>query len=537
MTTTHRRDSLVGLGRLVRLTLRRDRVRLPVWILAISGVVLSSAGALPPLYPDQASWNSYASLATSNPAMTAFGGPGYGFDRPNIGVILVNETQLWGAICIGFMAVFLVNRHTRAEEDAERAEVIRSSVVGRHAPLAAIVLVQTAAILLLGAICFVGFVATGYETVGSLALAASMAVFGLLMVGATAVAAQVASSGRATLGYASGAIAAMFVVRALGDAAGSWVRWLSPLGWAQSGRAFAEERWWPIVLSAAAAAALVVLALWLFTRRDLGSGMVVSHAGPARAARWLTHPVGLAWRLQRGAVLGWMVGIALTGAVCGSIGDEIATFIEDNPGYADLLAMLEGVDVTDAFLAAWLVMQALFASGFSVSAALRPHTEEHAGRADLVLAGPIGRVRWMVSHLVVAVGGTVAIIFVGGLGTGAAFGAVTGDAGQVVRLGLASLAAVPAALVLLGVAVALYGLVPRAALGAWVVFAVAVVISYFGEVLRLPQWARDLSPFTHVPQVPAAELTWLPLVTSLAIAATLTAAGLWGLQRRDIATH
>lgn len=536
MTDTTRSDALVGTWRLVRFTLRRDRLRLPLWLTAISATILSSAGALPPLYPDQASWDSYASLAGSNPAMTAFGGPGYGMDHPNIGVILVNETQLTGAICIAFMALFLVNRHTRAEEDDERAEVIRSSVVGRHAPLAAVVLVVSVAMLLLGAVCFVGFLATGYETTGSLALAASLSVFGLLMVGVAAVAAQVASTGRATLGYGSAAIGAMFIVRAFGDAAQSPVRWLSPLGWAQGGRPFAGERWWPLALCLTTAAALVVLAHWLFTRRDLGSGLITAHAGPAHAARWLTHPVGLSWRLQRGAIIGWIVGMALMGAVCGSIGDEIATFMEENQTYADILALLDGVDVTDAFLAFWLVMQALFISGFTVSAALRPRTEEHAGRAELVLAGPTGRVRWVASHLAVALGGTVAIIIAGGLGTGLAYAAVSGESSQVLRLAVASLASLPASLVLGAVAVALYGLVPRAAAGAWIVLAVCVIITYFGEVLGLPQLVLDLSPFTHVPQVPAVGLRLQPLLTLTALAAALTGAGLWGIAHRDIST-
>ena len=41
------------------------------------------------------------------------------------------------AVLVALMSIFLVNRHTRAEEDVERAELVRSSVIGRHAPTAA----------------------------------------------------------------------------------------------------------------------------------------------------------------------------------------------------------------------------------------------------------------------------------------------------------------------------------------------------------------------------------------------------------------
>ena len=123
--------TLTGLGRLVRLILRLDRVRLPVWILGLVGFIVASAASLPPLYPDQESIDDYVRLFGDNPALVAFAGPGYGFDDPNLGVILVNEVQLWACIAVALMSIFLVNRHTRVEEDAERTDLVRSSVVGR----------------------------------------------------------------------------------------------------------------------------------------------------------------------------------------------------------------------------------------------------------------------------------------------------------------------------------------------------------------------------------------------------------------------
>lgn len=527
-------ETLVGLRRLVRFTLRRDRVRLVVWIGAIVGLIIVSAASLPPLYPDRETMEAYVSIATGNPAIQAFGGPGYGFDDPNIGVILVNETQLWGAVCLAFMAIFLVTRHTRTEEDEERAEVVLSSVVGRHAPMAATVVVVGAGVILAGVLCALGFVATGYEPLGSVALAASMTAAGLLFVGVTAVAAQVANSARGAIGYATTVLAAMFVVRAVGDAGQTWVRWLSPLGWVQSGRAFAGERWWPLALCLVSAALLIGLAHWLSTRRDLGSGLVTSHGGRAYAARWMTHPLGLAVRLQRGALIGWTLGMLLFGGLYGTMGDEVADFVDENPVYADLIAQFEGVDVTAAFFATAMGMLALFASGFSISAALRLRSEEHAGRADAVLTAPISRVRWATSHLTVAAVGTTVIILAGGIGVGIGSAAVSGDTDEVARMVGAALVTVPGALVLVGVVVVLWGWAPRAALAAWATLAGVFVVAFFGELLDLPQWIRDLSPFAHLPALPAVAMSWPPVIVTLAVAAGLTALGLWGLSRRDI---
>jgi len=528
-------STLHGLGELVRLVLRRDRVRLPVWLLALGGVTAASASSLRPLYPTQQSIDDYARLFGDNPALIAFAGPGHGFDDPNLGVILVNETQLWACIGAALMSIFLVNRHTRMEEDAERTELVRASVVGRHAPIAAAVLVVAGADLVLSGVLSVLFVAFGYAVAGSVALGASILVAGLAFTGIAALAAQLAGGSRATLGISTATLGVAFVLRAIGDIAEHPVRWLSPIGWAQGVRAYANERWWPVLLGVAFTALVVALAFAASNRRDLGSGILPQRPGPGRAATWLSGPVGLAVRLQRGAVVGWAVGVLVMGVVYGSIGDDVEELIEENPTYADFLAQVEGVDLTDAFFATATSQLALLGAGFAVSSVLRVRSEEAAGRVETVLAAPVGRTRWVLSHLLVAVVGTVLVVGAGGLGTGVAFAVASGDSGQVARLTAAALVTVPAVLVLAGVALALFGTSARVALVSWVLVAVAVLVELFGELLRLPGWLRDLSPFHHLPGLPAQELRILPLLTLLALASALVGLGMRTFRSRDLA--
>lgn len=526
--------TLTGLGRLVRLVLRRDRVRLPVWVLGLAGVVIGSGASLVPLYPEQADILQYVDLFGDNPALVAFAGPGYGFGDPNLGVILVNETQLWACIGVALMSIFLVNRHTRGEEEAERTEVLRSSVVGRHAPTAAAVVVVAAANVALAALCGIAFVAFGYGVTGTVAYAAGLAGCGLVFTGLTAALAQLAGSSRATLGLATAVLGLAFVLRAVGDITGNVLRWLSPIGWAQGARAYAGEQWWPVALCLAATLLAVAAAFWLATRRDLGSGILPQRPGPARAGMWARSPIGLAVRLERATIVAWMAGLALMGGVYGSIGEDVEEMIEDNETFADVLAQLQGADVTDSFFATAVAMQALLAAGFAISAALRIRAEEAAGRVEPVLAGPVGRWRWAWSHLLVAAVGTVLVVAAGGVGVGASHAVVSGDAGQVLRLTGAALATVPAVLVLAGVAVALFGSSLRLALVAWAGLGVVVLVELFGELLRLPSWSRMISPLQHVPALPAEDLRAVPLLVLTAIAVALTAVGLARFRSRDL---
>lgn len=524
---------LTGAKRLVRFVLRRDRVRLAVWVGVLAVLLVVSAASLLSLYPDQESIDQYVELFGDNPALVAFAGPGYGFDNPNRGVVLVNETQVFGCIGTALMSIFLVNRHTRAEEDSERAELIRSTVVGRHAPSTAALAVVGAANVIVGVLATLGFVALGYATAGSIALGASLAAVGLVFAGITAVAAQVASSGRATLGAGAAALIVAFTVRAVGDIGDNGLSWLSPIGWGQAVRAYADERWWTLGLCLIAALALVIAAFWLSTRRDLGSGIVAPRRGAAHAKRWMTTPLGFAFRLQRGALAAWLVGLFVLGVVYGSIGDDVDELLEDNPGYADFFAQFEGASLTDSFFATAMVMLAVIAAGFSISSALQMRAEESSGRAEPMLASPISRPRWAIAQLTIAVLGTVATIAAAGLGVGVSYAVVVGDAGEIPRMVGAALVTVPAVLVLVGIATLLFGLAPGASLWTWAALAVVAVVSFLGEVLRLPDWTRRISPLEHVPQLPAADLDIVPLVVLTAIAGALVAVGLWGFRSRD----
>ena len=99
----------------------------------------------------------------------------------------------------------------------------------------------------------------------------------------------------------------------------------------------------------------------------------------------------------------------------------------------------------------------------------------------------------------------------------------------------AALVFVPAIGVVAAVVVLAFGAVPAWSAGlSWGVLAVCLIFGFLGSLLGLPQAVRDLSPFTHVPALPAAEVTAAPLVWLAAIAAVVGAAGVVLFRRRDL---
>ncbi len=528
------RKSVAGTGLLVRFVLRRDRIRLLLWFAGIVGLVVVTAASIAGLYKTPEQLASYARTVRGNSALIVQAGPGYGLDNPTTGAVMMNELSVWTILAISLLSVFMMIRHTRAQEESEQAELIRAAPVGRHAPLAAALVATAIADLVVAAGCAATLIFYGLSATGSIAFGSSVFGAGLVFAGVAAVAAQAASGSRAALGLGSAVIGAAYVVRAIGDVGNGVLSWFSPIGWAQSIRAFADERWWVLVLPLFATATLVSIAVALQGRRDFGAGLTAQRPGAAAAGPRLSSPLGLAIRLQRASVVGWTVGLGLIAFFYGIVADQAESILEDNPEMKDFFAQLGQGSITDAFLSMSVLVMALMATGFTISSVLRLRAEEMAGRTDALLATPVERRRLGLSHLAVAIGGTVAIMTICGLLLGAGFALVSADAGQVVRMAVAAVVMVPAMLVFAGLAFALYGFSPRWSPIVWAAFVWALVAGMLASVLNLPDRVLDLSPFQHVPALPADSMAWPPVVALLAVAAALMALGLWALDRRDM---
>ena len=98
------------------------------------------------------------------------------------------------------------------------------------------------------------------------------------------------------------------------------------------------------------------------------------------------------------------------------------------------------------------------------------------------------------------------------------------------------MAYLPAIWLVTGVVILLFGVRPRLTYVAWVLLVGFLLISELGALLSWPDAVTGLSPFGHVPQLPAAAMDWTPLVVLLVIAAALMAAGAAAFRRRDLST-
>ena len=154
-------------------------------------------------------------------------------------------------------------------------------------------------------------------------------------------------------------------------------------------------------------------------------------------------------------------------------------------------------------------------------------------RAESVLATPLPRWAFAASHLAIACVGCVILLVIAGVSTAASYGLAGGPWSSVPLLIGAPLVYAPPMWAIVGLAMAMIGLAPRLIAVAWALLAACVVIGFLGDVLKIPRWVQELSPFQRVPQLPGASLTFVAMAVITAIAAGLVLAGIGGLRRRD----
>ena len=525
-------SAFTGTLQLTRFIVRRDRIRIVVWIASIVALVALTVVGIKGLFPTQAALDQTAAATQHNAAAIAFNGPAQGLDT--VGGQVAFQFGSGGMVLVALMSLLMVGRLTRGEEEAGRLELVRSLPVGSHAPTIAAALTVAGMNVAVGALTVVALLAQGLAATGSFVFGVSFILVGLVFGGVAVLAAQVTENTRVVYGTTGAVLGAAFVLRAVGDIGDGTVSWLSPIGWAQKARPFAGERWWPLLLLVGATAILVAVASALAARRDLGAGLVAPRPGRPTASSSLGHPLGLAVRLQRGTLIGWGAGVLVAGIAYGWIAPTVDSFIGQNKALAEMMAAAGGASLTDSYFATSFRILALLGTGFAIQSALRLRSEESSMRAEPVLATAVSRWRWAGSHLTVAYAGSVILLCVAGLATGLSYGIGGGDMKSVPKLLGAALVYAPPMWLMIGLTLALIGLLPRWAGLAWAILAACVVIGFLGVILHLPSWLQNLSPFERVPQLPAARLSILPLLVITAIAGVFALAGLGGLRRRDV---
>ncbi|MEI6360914.1 MAG: ABC transporter permease [Actinomycetes bacterium] len=527
-------DTLAGTGTMLRLVVRRNRIRLVVWWLVIVGLFAYVEVYYKDIFKAQAALDDFASISNV-PSIKAL--TGLAAAPATMGGAVWTKIWMTCALMLAFGVVFLVTRNGRADEEAGRTELLRSRVLGLHAYSLASWLVTAVLCILVGVGVAVVSIAGGLDPAGSgltgsLVLGASITGVGLVAIGVAALAGQLTSTSRAANGLASAVLGAFYILRMMGDLGDGRLTWVSPVGWGQEMQPWGANRWWPLGLMLLLTALLLAVAARLEAHRDLGAGLLPDRAGRASAPAGYAWPLGLALRLQRGPIIGWTLTVVLSALMFGSVIDAMTTMMADASD--TVTALMRGTGVS-ALLSLLVTMIAMITTVFAIQTTLSLRGDEASGIIEPQLAGAVSRTNWALQRLVIPVVGSAALLVVGGGLMGLGYGASIARNDQTLTLALAALTYWPAVMIFVGIAVALFGWLPRLSIAlSWGVLAAMWIVVLVGDALHLPAWLLDLLPFSATPYQPLEPMSWTPVLVMTVVAGLLCWIGLARFRRRDV---
>lgn len=515
---------------------RRERLIAPITVVLFVAIGLSTGATIAAMKNDPAQAATLRVAAGTNAAFKFL-----------LGNVPVSESLAaltsWRAglfmiAALGVCAAMMVVRWTRKEEEAGRTELVLAGAVGPVAPVLAAVSVTIGFVAVTSAaMAATLLIAPGADFVSLLAVFAQYASTGLAAIGLALVAAEVFPSSSMANRAAAGVIMAGYVLRGVADTVDGlgWLRWTSPIGWAEAIAPFDKNNFWPALASIAMLAVGLAVAAGVRRRRDLGGGLVADRPGAA-TARSLRSTFALAWRLDRSTIASWAVGIAAYGVIVGIVTNQVEALAGTNKTVTDFLKSA-GTDgtLTQIFLSTMTAFLVVASVGAGVALLMRWRSEETSGRMEMVLSNPVSRSRYFaaqtavigVAVLVALLSAPAAVVLGAGLsGVGWATSAQT-------AFGVAA-ASIPAAAATMLLAVAAFAYRGRLAVLGWPLLVASWLLGPFGTMLGLPQWVRNISPFTHVPMIPMQPVTMLPLLVPAVVSVVLGVLAWRWWDRRDL---
>ncbi|HUB76843.1 MAG TPA: hypothetical protein VL977_07290 [Solirubrobacteraceae bacterium] len=486
-------------------------------------------------YPTAADRLAFAHSFGGNAAIRFF----YGYPWGIANVAGYSAWRVGGTLAIA-AAVFGVLagvRPLRAEEEAGRLELVLAGAVSRRTVLAAALAAIAVELLAILAGELAGSLAARLPLAGSVELALATTSVAAVFAGVGALASQLAARRRHASELGMACVGAFLILRVLADtlAGAGWLRWTTPLGWAEAVRPFSDPRPLALLAPALATAALLGAAARLAVRRDIGTGLLAAREDARPRLRGLSSATGQALRGERGSLAIWAASLAAFAVVLGAVSASVSSAGISKALRREIAKLGSGSIVSPtgylAFVFIFFILAiCLFACG-QVAAARGEEADE---RLETLLAEPVGRARWLGGRLALAAGASACLALLAGAVTwaGASASGVHLSLGDALEAGANC---VPSALMFLGIAALAFAVLPRASSGiAYGVVAVAFLWYLVGALLDVPHWLVELTPFAHIGFVPVEQFRTGAALAMAAIGAGSAALAVALLRRRDL---
>ena len=518
-----------------RISMRLVGLRTVAICIAVGVLIALEAFAFQSGYPSEASRAALVKWAQA-PGIRILAGPGAGVNT--VGGFVVWDAGVYLILILGAWSLTMAGRVLRGDESSGRTENLLVGPIRAVRALIVQLLVLLAACGVAGIVAAVALAISGADPWGSVLYGAATFGYCTVVVSVVAVASQVFATRIATLASAGGVLVAFILMRMVSNSADglSWLGYLTPVGWLDQIRAFGDSSWPVLLLPLLVTATLLGIALAIRGVRDTGAGLVGVRTGHRSRAWGLGSPLAFAWRANLGVLAAWAGGVAIAGAVVGTLLPTVDEYLSTDIGFQQILASM-GMNLTDlirGLVGMWATVLGLVIAAYAAFRLGSARAEEASTRAELLLTRPVPRWRWLGGHALCLVASIVTLAAAAAAGMWLA-GLVTGAPLTASDAIMAMANTTPVVMVFAGLGILTFGILPRLTVAVTAAVAVAAyILDMVGPILEWPDWMLNISPFHHLADVPVEPFGWGSAAWMVAISVVLAAIGVVAFQRRDL---
>lgn len=539
MTNNNFKQSLF----LTRFYLRRDWLKIVLWLVCLAGLMVAAAAKFNGLYSTDAAISSIATTLKT-PAMVSLFGVFTASEPYSPAVIYAMEMAVFMGLFIAMMNIYFAVKNTRAEEDSGISELMFSHAVGRFAQLTAVIIELVVINLIFGIVASLGLQVSGMNGInlnGSLLFGFGLAFFGLMFAAISLLMAQLSDNARGATVLSYAVMGIMYIVRMMTDVQNPDYTWWTPFGWIEKLSVYVDNNWWPVIAMLGFGATVIGVTFVANAHRDLAAGMLATRAGRKRASRFLQGPFTLLLRLERTPIIVWAVGLFVLGASYGSIFGTVGDIMKTNPMLGSMIGTT-GVHAANRtiileFASMLSVIFVILATVPSMQIILRINSDDKKGWMEQIHSKSVSRLHLYASYLGLAVIVGVISLLLMILGMAMAGNIGVDSPVSLDRFMRAFYGYLPPLLLVLGIGTLFSGLLPRLQVIVWIVPVYGFFSLYLGKLIDLPKWAQRLTPYGWINKIPLHQVDVSLSLWLVCAAVFLFVVGYLAYQRRDLLTN
>ena len=525
---------------LTRFSLKRDWLKLVLWSVTLIVLFGAVAAKFTDIYSSQSSIDEIVKTLKS-PSMVSLFGKLSGSAPYTTADVFAGEMTVFMAMMAAIMNFSIIIKNTRGEEDSGLLEIIQSHSVGKLSNLASSLIELFIINLLIGLFYSIGLQVanlSGTDTNGNFLLGLGLGASGFMFAAIAAFLAQLVDNSRSATILSYIVFGIMYIARMSTDVSNPKATWFVPFGWVEKFSTYQENNWLPVFLMLGLSLILSVAALWVNNHRDIGSGIIATKPGRAKASVFLRGPLSLFWRLNRTSIIVWVVGLMILGFTYGSIFNTIGDILKTNPTMATLFGAgaihKANVLIIKHFVAILMIVFGVLALFPGIQIINYLKSGEAKGYLELIHSKPVSRNYLFTSVLVLGILTSLAALFAGMLGLQLGGASVMKHPIELSVFIKAFYAYISPVLVILALSACIVGWLPKISSFGYLYAGFALFVGYFGKLIDLPKWVGKLTPFGYIPNVPVNKLDAGTMWWQIGIAVLLIIVGYIGYHVRDL---